>query len=47
MANIRNQVAWVHEEQPEHAVSAAKDIVRMAAAKAALLEADTGSLRFL
>lgn len=38
MANIRNQLAWVHATQPGHATGKAKDLVRMAAAKAALLE---------
>jgi heterodisulfide reductase subunit A len=38
MANIRNQVAWVHAAQPEQALRKAKDMVRMAVAKAALLK---------
>ncbi len=38
MANIRNQLAWVHAAQAEYATRKAKDLVRMAAAKAALLE---------
>ncbi len=37
MANIRNQVAWVHAAQPVEATLKAKDLVRMAVAKAALL----------
>ncbi len=38
MANIRNQNAWVHTHNPEAATSKAKSLVRMAVAKAALLE---------
>jgi heterodisulfide reductase subunit A len=38
MANIRNQVAWVHASQPARATIKAKDLVRMAVAKAALLK---------
>jgi heterodisulfide reductase subunit A len=38
MANIRNQLAWVHADQPEQATRKAKDLVRMAVAKAALLK---------
>ena len=38
MANIRNQLAWVHAAQPEQATRKAKDLVRMAVAKAALLK---------
>ncbi|MEM5789568.1 MAG: 4Fe-4S dicluster domain-containing protein, partial [Syntrophobacteraceae bacterium] len=38
MANIRNQLAWVHAGEPEAATAKAKDLVRMAVAKAALLE---------
>ncbi len=37
MANIRNQDSWVHDD-PEEATEKAKDLVRMAVAKAALLE---------
>jgi heterodisulfide reductase subunit A len=37
MANIRNQDSWVHSTDPEGATKKAKDLVRMAAAKAALL----------
>ncbi len=37
MANIRNQDSWVHSEDPEGATAKAKDLVRMAVAKAALL----------
>ena len=39
MANIRNQDSWVHPNEPEAATEKAKDLVRMAVAKAALLEA--------
>jgi len=38
MANIRDQCSWVHMQQPEEATEKAKDLVRMAVAKAALLE---------
>ena len=38
MANIRNQDSWVHANDPEAATVKAKDLVRMAVAKAALLE---------
>ena len=38
MANIRNQDSWVHGDQPEAATAKAKDLVRMAVAKASLLE---------
>ena len=37
MANIRNQDSWVHSENPAAATEKAKDLVRMAVAKAALL----------
>uniref|UniRef100_A0A7C4RSY8 CoB--CoM heterodisulfide reductase iron-sulfur subunit A family protein n=1 Tax=Desulfatirhabdium butyrativorans TaxID=340467 RepID=A0A7C4RSY8_9BACT len=37
-ANIRDQNAWVHQNQPEEATRKAKDLVRMAVAKARLLE---------
>jgi heterodisulfide reductase subunit A len=37
MANIRNQDSWVHANDPERATDKAKDLVRMAVAKAALL----------
>ncbi|WP_028318778.1 FAD-dependent oxidoreductase [Desulfobulbus elongatus] len=33
MANIRNQNAWVHGQEPETATAKAKDLVRMAVAK--------------
>ena len=38
MANIRNQASWVHSNDPRAATEKAKDLVRMAVAKAALLE---------
>jgi heterodisulfide reductase subunit A len=37
MANIRDQCSWVHMREPEKATRKAKDLVRMAVAKAALL----------
>lgn len=36
MANIRNQNAWVHQNEPEKATEKAKEQVRMAVAKAGL-----------
>ncbi|MGA2940005.1 MAG: FAD-dependent oxidoreductase, partial [Syntrophobacteraceae bacterium] len=38
MTNIRNQLAWVHAAQPQQATRKAKDLVRMAVAKAELLQ---------
>ena len=38
MANIRNQDSWVHNATPEQATDKAKDLVRMAVSKVALLE---------
>jgi heterodisulfide reductase subunit A len=38
MANIRNHDAWVHADDPDAATAKAKDLVRMAVAKAALLQ---------
>ncbi len=38
MTNIRDQCSWVHMQQPEEATEKARDLVRMAAAKAALLD---------
>ena len=38
MANIRDQDSWVHQKEPEKATAKAKDLVRMAVAKAALIE---------
>ncbi len=41
MANIRDQCSWVHMHEPEKATEKAKDLVRSAVAKAALLEPET------
>ena len=38
MANIRDQCSWVHSKEPELATAKAKDLVRMAVARAKLLE---------
>jgi len=38
MANIRNQCSWVHSDSWDIATNKAKDLVRMAVARAALLE---------
>jgi heterodisulfide reductase subunit A len=38
MANIRDQDAWVHQQEPEAALKKAQDLVRMAVARAANLE---------
>ncbi|UCD82735.1 MAG: CoB--CoM heterodisulfide reductase iron-sulfur subunit A family protein, partial [Desulfobacterales bacterium] len=38
MANIRNHNSWVHKNNPELATQKAKDLVRMAISKVALLE---------
>jgi heterodisulfide reductase subunit A2 len=38
MANIRDQDSWVHQSEPEKATEKAKDLLRMAVAKVALLE---------
>jgi len=38
MANIRNQDSWVHSHDPEKATQKAKDLVRMAVARAGLLK---------
>jgi len=38
MANIRNQCSWVHKENPEAASEKAKNLVRMAVAKARILQ---------
>ncbi len=38
MANIRDQCSWVHMNEPEKATQKAKDLVRMAVAKARLIE---------
>ncbi len=37
MANIRDQCAWVHAQEPEEATEKSKDLVRMAVAKARML----------
>jgi heterodisulfide reductase subunit A-like polyferredoxin len=36
MANIRDQNTWVHMNNPDRATAKAKELVRMAVAKAAL-----------
>ncbi|MCJ2532392.1 MAG: CoB--CoM heterodisulfide reductase iron-sulfur subunit A family protein [Candidatus Thermoplasmatota archaeon] len=38
MANIRDQCSWVHRLEPEAATEKSKDLVRMAVAKASMLE---------
>ncbi|MFW6117774.1 MAG: disulfide reductase, partial [Thermoproteota archaeon] len=38
MANIREHCSWVHMHEPEKATEKAKDLVKMAVAKAVLLE---------
>ena len=38
MTNIRNQDSWVHKNNPKLATEKAKDLVRMAVAKVALME---------
>jgi heterodisulfide reductase subunit A-like polyferredoxin len=38
MANIRDQCSWVHMHEPDKATEKAKDLVRMAVAKARLIE---------
>ena len=38
MANIRDQCSWVHMNEPGDATEKAKDLVRMAVAKAALIQ---------
>ncbi len=38
MANIRNQCTWCHSEEKDKATEKAKDLVRMAVARVALLE---------
>jgi heterodisulfide reductase subunit A len=39
MTNIRDQCSWVHMSQPEDATEKSKDLVRMAVAKAGLVQA--------
>ncbi|HPP44882.1 MAG TPA: FAD-dependent oxidoreductase, partial [Methanomassiliicoccaceae archaeon] len=43
MANIRDQCSWIHMNEPEKATKKAMDLVRMAVAKARLLEPLTES----
>jgi heterodisulfide reductase subunit A len=38
MANIRNQDSWVHSKEPAKATEKAKDLIRMAVARASLLK---------
>ena len=38
MCNIRNQDSWVHKNEPEKATEKAKDLVRMAVSKVALMQ---------
>jgi heterodisulfide reductase subunit A len=38
MTNIRNQDSWVHKDDPDAATEKAKDLVRMAVSKVALME---------
>jgi len=38
MVNIRNQCSWVHTHEPDKATEKAKDLVRMAVAKARLIK---------
>ncbi|GAH91109.1 unnamed protein product, partial [marine sediment metagenome] len=38
MSNIRDQCSWVHMHEPEKATEKAKDLLRMAVAKARLIE---------
>jgi heterodisulfide reductase subunit A len=41
MVNIRDQCSWVHAHEPKRATKKAEDLVRMAVAKAAVLEPQT------
>ena len=41
MANIREHCSWVHSHEPKKATEKAKEIIRMAVAKAALLKPQT------
>jgi|Deesub1362A_J573_1020465.scaffolds.fasta_scaffold00120_59 heterodisulfide reductase subunit A len=41
--NIREQVSWVHQSTPEQANAKARDLIRMAVAKARLLEPVSGT----
>ncbi|MCD6207601.1 MAG: CoB--CoM heterodisulfide reductase iron-sulfur subunit A family protein [Methanosarcinales archaeon] len=38
LANIREQCAWVHQQEPDLATEKAKDIIRMSVARVALLD---------
>jgi len=38
MANIRDQCSWVHMKEPENATEKARDLIKMAVSKAALLK---------
>jgi heterodisulfide reductase subunit A len=38
MANIRNQCSWVHQAEPDKATDKCEDLIRMAVAKARMLE---------
>jgi len=38
MANIRNQCSWVHSKEKDEATEKAKDLVRMAVARAQLIK---------
>jgi heterodisulfide reductase subunit A len=38
MANIRNHDSWVHKNNPDLATQKAKDLVRMAVSKVALMQ---------
>ncbi len=44
MANIREHCSWIHREEPKKATEKAKDLVRMAVVKAAMLEPLSRSL---
>lgn len=44
MANIRDQCSWIHMNQPAEATQKAKDLVRMAVAKVALVEPLTAAM---
>ncbi|MBM4295726.1 MAG: CoB--CoM heterodisulfide reductase iron-sulfur subunit A family protein [Deltaproteobacteria bacterium] len=38
MANLRHQISWVHQDNPEAATQKAKELVKMKAARASLVE---------
>ena len=46
MANIRNQNSWIHSKTPDLATQKAKDLVRMAVARAATLKTLKGKSQF-